>query len=161
MGNRVEYTEHLQSIIREYYPTTATKKLAVQIGICEKSLNDFAKRSGLKKSNEYFDSIINVTGARDGSGRFMKGHAPANKGKVMSQELREKCAHTWFQKGNDPHNTKYDGHESIDTEGYVYSRVRKGKYVLKHRHIYEQAHGPIPDGYCLSFKDGNKQIHCT
>lgn len=52
---------------------------------------------------------------------------------------------------------KYDGHERICAkDGYHYIRIARAKYVLKHRHIYEQHHGPIPDKMIVIFKDGNK-----
>jgi hypothetical protein len=52
---------------------------------------------------------------------------------------------------------KYDGHERICAkDGYVYIRIAKGKYVLKHRLVWEQHNGPIPKGHIIIFKDRNK-----
>jgi hypothetical protein len=31
------------------------------------------------------------------------------------------------------------------------------KMVLKHRYVWEQANGPIPDGHNIAFRDGNRQ----
>ena len=35
-------------------------------------------------------------------------------------------------------------------------RVKVGKYALKHRVVWEQNNGPVPDGMVVVFKDGNK-----
>lgn len=44
-------------------------------------------------------------------------------------------------------------------EGYVRVKVGRGKkgWKLKHRLIYEKYHGPIPEGYCVAFANGNKK----
>lgn len=47
-------------------------------------------------------------------------------------------------------------HERISKDGYVEIRIRKGKYVLKHRHVWEQANGKVPKGYIVVFKDRNQ-----
>lgn len=38
------------------------------------------------------------------TGRFEKGHMPANKGVKMPDEIREKIKHTFFPKGHKPKN---------------------------------------------------------
>ena len=62
-----------------------------------------------------------------------------------------------FKKGNEPFNTKYNGHERVSIDGYTEIRIKKGTYVLKHRYIWEQSHGQIPEGYILVFIDKNPQ----
>jgi hypothetical protein len=60
---------------------------------------------------------------------------------------------TEFKKGHKPHNTKYDGYES-KRDQYWYIRIN-GKFVLKHRYIWESVNGKIPEGMVLKFKDKN------
>jgi len=74
----------------------------------------------LKKSDEFRSmelqrqaDRLKVVGAKF---RYAKGREPENKGKPMSKELYDKCKATMFKKGNEPHNTCYDGHERISTE---------------------------------------------
>ena len=39
-----------------------------------------------------------------------------------------------------------------------YTRILKdGKWELKQRLMWQRAHGPIPDGYCILFLDGNRR----
>lgn len=94
------------------------------------------------------------------TGCFEKGAVPINKGK--------KCAHgkggrhpnarkSQFKKGGLPHNTNYLGHERVSKDGYVEISINEvnphtgfeRRYVLKHRWLWEQAYGLIPEGMAL------------
>lgn len=101
------------------------------------------------------------------TGHFQKGSEPVNKGKSCPEGTggrHPNARRTQFRKGNEPHNTRYLGHERVSREGYIevsvdqpnphtgYSR----RYVLKHRWLWEQANGPLPKGYCLKCMDGDK-----
>jgi len=114
---------------------------------------------GLKKTEAYMKEELARQGARlrvVGVGtRYHKGNVPANKGKQMPVHVYEKCKWTMFKKGQVPHNTRYDGHERVTKDGYVELRLREGVYVLKHRHVWEQAYGAIPKGHLVVFKDRN------
>ncbi len=91
-------------------------------------------------------------------GRFEKGGPSWNKGKKIGNNPGS--ARTQFKKGALPHNTKYAGHERVGTHGYVEISVdevnpRTGferRYVLKHRWLWEKAHGPVPEGMVLKCK---------
>lgn len=99
------------------------------------------------------------------TGRFVKGQAPQNKGKAMPPETRAKASRSWFQKGNRPHTTRHLGHERVSKEGYVEVSVAETnpytgferRYVLKHRHLWERANGPVPEGHALKCLDGNRR----
>lgn len=100
------------------------------------------------------------------SGRFEDGSTPANKGKPRPYNAN--CARTQFKKGNLPHNTKYEGHENVTKDGYVEISVKETnphtgfhrRYVHKHRWLWEQKNGPVPDDMVLKCLDGNKQNTC-
>lgn len=92
------------------------------------------------------------------TGRFEKGIVPANKGKKMPFNANR--ARTEFKKGQQPPNAKYAGHERVNTDGYVEISVDETnphtgferRYVHKHRRLWEQAHGPVPEGMALKCK---------
>ncbi|MFD2646388.1 HNH endonuclease signature motif containing protein [Devosia albogilva] len=71
---------------------------------------------------------------------------------------------TQFRKGQEPHNTKYLGHERINKDGYVEISVAQTnphtgygrRYVHKHVHLWTQKNGPVPEGHALKCLDGNK-----
>ena len=114
-------------------------------------------------------------------GQFRRGRAPANKGKKWSEygtpEGHERSRATCFKKG-EVHDRpdgwlKPLGHERVDAkDGYVYVKVRDSRihgiqeqrpgnynsnYRLKHHVIYEQVHGPIPEGCNVVFADHDKR----
>lgn|GEM_PF-6284473 len=88
-----------------------------------------------------------------------KGDVPVNKGKGMSEELRAKCAHTWFKKGNrtGAANNNYVpiGYERVRGDGYTWIKVAEGTWREKHKIVFEQHFGSIPVGHLVVFKDGN------
>ncbi len=96
------------------------------------------------------------------TGCFAKGETPHNKGKPMP--YHPNSAATRFKKGNLPHNANFLGHERVSKDGYVEISVDEvnphtgyeRRYVLKHRHLWVQANGPIPEGHRLKCLDGDK-----
>lgn len=89
------------------------------------------------------------------TGRFPKGHEPANKGK------RGVCAagseKGWFKKGNMPKNHRPVGSERIAKDGYVEIKVGEpDKWKEKHKVVWESVNGKIPRGYMVIFKDNDK-----
>ena len=62
-----------------------------------------------------------------------------------------------YKKGQKSWNTRPDGYESVDTDGFVHIKTPGArKMTYKHRWVWEQAHGPIPAGHVLVFLDGDK-----
>lgn len=117
-------------------------------------------RAGVSLAN--LKALCTRRGWRTGrDGRYAKGAVPANKGKKMPYNANS--ARTQFKKGNLPHNTKYAGHERISRDGYVEISINETnphtgyerRYVLKHRWLWEQKHGPVPEGMALKCK-GNR-----
>ncbi|MEP3688140.1 MAG: HNH endonuclease signature motif containing protein [Sulfitobacter dubius] len=110
-----------------------------------------------------FNSLCKRKGWMTGrTGNFTKGQTPYNKGKRMP--FNANSAKHRFKKGNLPHNTKHLGHERLSKEGYVEISVDEPnphtgferRYVLKHRHLWEKKHGPVPEDHVLKSINGNK-----
>lgn len=102
------------------------------------------------------------------TGRFEKGVVPVNKGMTCPEGVggrHPNAQRTQFKKGNQPHNTKFLGHERVSKDGYVEISVAETnphtgferRHVLKHKHLWEQLHGPVPEGKFLKCLDGNRQ----
>lgn len=92
-------------------------------------------------------------------GYFKKGHPSWNKGK--HPETRGRMAETQFKPGNIPHNYKPVGSERITCDGYVEVKIADpNKWRLKHRVVWEEHNGPVPRGYSIIFKDGDR-TNCT
>lgn len=115
-----------------------------------------------------FNSLCKRKGWLTGrTGCFAKGRTPENKGKKCAPGTggrHPNARKSQFRKGNQPHNTKYLGHERVSQDGYVEVSIAEEnphtgferRYVLKHRHLWEQANGPIPEGHFLKCLDGDK-----
>lgn len=118
-------------------------------------------RSDISLDN--FKSLCTRQGWRTGrTGHFAKGGRPHNLGKQMPYNANS--ARTQFKKGGLPHNAKSLGHERVSKDGYVEISVAETnphtgygrRYVLKHRHLWEQRNGPVPEGHVLKAIDGNR-----
>ena len=71
------------------------------------------------------------------TGRFEKGHIPANKGTKGTMKANK----TSFQKGHTPKNHKEVGSERVSVDGYTEIKVAEpNKWRLKHRVMYEKYH---------------------
>lgn len=98
--------------------------------------------------------------------RFKSGHVPKNKGKwqaeFMSQEAIERSKATRFKRGDVPKNQLPVGSVVKSKDGYLLikkqmSGSQRERWQFLHRTIWEEHHGPIPEGYAVEFKDGNKE----
>ena len=105
------------------------------------------------------------------TGRFEKGQEPANKGRPwaewMSAEGAQASRRTQFKAGQ-VHGyaairEQPIGAERVDEDGYVWVKVADGlqerpncNFRPKHHVVYEQHHGPIPEGHNVVFADRDK-----
>lgn len=145
-----EQIEYIRKIAKGKYAAEITK-------LFNKRFNLSLKVSQIQacKANH------NITSGVDS--RFKKGNIPVNKGKKgsMSPEQYEKCKATMFKKGQVPKNHKPVGSERIDKYGYILIKVAEpNKWKAKHRILWEQVNGPIPEKHRLVFADGNRQNIC-
>ena len=87
------------------------------------------------------------------TGRFEKGHVPVNKGKKFPGTGNR----TTFSKGNVPANKMNVGEDIITTDGYVKTKIAEPNlWEYKHKLIWAEAHGPIPEKHSVIFADGDK-----
>lgn len=112
---------------------------------------------------ENLKSLCTRRGWKTGrTGCFVKGQVSHNAGKKGFHAPGSEKG--WFRKGQEPHNTRHLGHERLTKDGYVEISVAETnphtgyprRYVQKHRWLWEQAHGPVPEGMRLKCLDGDK-----
>lgn len=153
------WTEDEYKIMYEMFADNYTDTICKILNRSYRSVCSQATLMGLKKSESFRKADLKNQAERlrvvGSKYRFKKGHTPTNKGQKMPQDIYDKVKKTMFKKGTLPPNTKYDGHERIGADGYVMVRTQQGKYELKHRLMWETAHGPVPRGYIVVFKDHN------
>ena len=159
------WTQRQISYLKKHYADTPLDVLIEKTKHCQESIYNKAAALGLKKSHEFKSEFGRRVAASPKSQacRFGKGHEPFNKGKrdyeFRSKEAIERCAATQFKKGSRPHNTRpvgYECYRRVGKTGYVYIKVSDdAKMVMKHRWVWEQAHGEIPEGCNIVFRDGD------
>ena len=121
----------------------------------------FNRHFGTTYSQKQITTALKNRGINSGrTGHFPKGSKPWNAGKKGYMGRNK----TSFKAGREPHNTKWLGYERISKDGYIeisvaetnphtgYERRFKPKHVV----IWEQRNGPVPDGCCVIFRDGDK-----
>ncbi|HZJ80491.1 MAG TPA: HNH endonuclease signature motif containing protein [Dysgonamonadaceae bacterium] len=152
------FTKAQEDFVRSQYLTKPIKTMAAELGIHPGRIIRFLKREGL-------EIPLEIRKKRRSISQFKKGHKTFNKGMKqsdwMSPEDLKKVKKHWYKKGNVPHNVHAEGDGAIsirkDNRGIPikHIRVSLGIWEPLHRYNYEKKHGPIPEGYMLSFKDGN------
>lgn len=143
-----KYTEAEREFFGKFVPGHSHKEIQ----------QEFVKRFGWNIAISQVKAYIKNHKLNTGrTGRFEKGHVPKNKGKKMSPEIYEKCKGTMFKKGNIPPNHRPVGSERTTKDGYIEIKIREpNKWMLKHRYLWEQVHGKIPDKHILIFRDNDK-----
>jgi hypothetical protein len=147
-----EYSDEQIAFLAKSYKAMDIKTLA----------RSFNEKFGTNKKPDTLKAAMGNHGIRAGrTGHFKKGHSPWNTGTkgVMKPNSGN------FPKGNTPPNRKPIGSERIDSkDGYIYIKVAETdpytgfptRYKQKHVWLWEKRNGPVPDGMCVVFKDGDK-----
>ena len=160
-GLKRPLSEEEQNFIHNHIHTHSTKWIAEKLKRSNVTIHKEAHRLGYAK----------LMKEKSEKSRYKKGRTPENKGVKMSDEIYEKCKHTFFQKGNLPHNTLPDYSEVVRDRKktpYIYIKIPgKRKMIPKHRYLWEEAYGVIPKGFNIIFKNGNtldcrlKNLECV
>lgn len=148
------------------YPNMETSELARMIGTSNQSVYTKASSLGLKKSPEFMASPLSGRLSRTNGEqtRFKKGIVPWNKGKKFDAGGRS--IETQFKKGDRSGRARqlYQpiGSERISKDGYIQRKVNddlpmQQRWRFVHLIEWEAINGPIPAGFAICFKDGNRQ----
>ncbi len=147
--------------LRDRYPFVKASLIAAVLGVTADQVYGKATQLGLEKSPEFFAGPDSgrTKGDRGVSQRFPKGSVPWNKG---MKGLQTGGKATQFKPGQKPNNWLPVGSYRFSKEGYPQPKVTDTgdppRYWLAvHIILWTEVHGPVPDGYALKFKDGNKQ----
>jgi len=161
-----EWTDDAIDTLERLYADTQTAVIAGILGFPMAAVYQKARRLGLRKSAEFSASAASGRfRMKENSGRetrFEPGRQPLNKGVNFKSGWRS--GETRFQKGNRSGVavTRYRpiGSERISKNGYLERKInddlpRHKRWKLLHLIIYEEAHGKLPEGQIVTFKDGN------
>jgi len=146
------------ALLRRTYADTSAPAIRVQLpGHSVASIYNRARTLGLSKSAAFLASPASgrTDGRRGVGSRFQPGNTPWTKGRphrpgggsVLHQ----------FRKGHMPHNHVPVGTWRQTTKGRQWREkvAEPGVWRFVHRMVWEAAHGPVPRGSVLAFRDGN------
>lgn len=169
---RHAWTKDQLALLRRQYPCCYTQKIAKALHLELDQVYRKAHQLGLRKSAAFRRMRLADEGRRlrrvGAAHRFQKGIVPANKGLRRPGWYSGRMRETQFKKGQFPVNKDPDfyvlGALRINTDGYIDMRVSfehgaKGWRGL-HLILWEDAHGPMPKGHCLRFRDGDRLNVC-
>lgn len=145
-----KYTPEMIEYLKVHAKGTTNEKLSELM----------TERFGIKFEPKHIKMIKGNRHISSGlTGRFEKGHVPANKGKHPPTVGR--MAETQFQKGHRAQNAVQIGTIKLRENGYLWIKWQEfhgnKNWMQLHKYIYELAYGEVPKGYMVTFKDGNKE----
>lgn len=144
----------------------STREIADARGMSKTTIAAIAKDLGLRKTRDWIAERARLRSSDPNHGgratRFQKGRTPFQKGKKieewMSPEGIANSVKGRFKKGRPSQNIRPVGSERVNIDGYIEIKIAEpSKWRQKQRVVWEAEHGPVPDGYIVSFIDGNKQ----
>ena len=143
-------TKEEQDFFREFVPGHSWKEIQAE----------FYKRFNKHITLNQVKGYLTRNGLKTGTGgRFKKGQAAHNKG--IKGWYAQGMERNWFQGGHVPWNYKPVGSERINVDGYIEIKVKDpNKWNLKHRLIWEEHNGEIPQGKLVIFRDNNP-LNCN
>lgn len=144
--------------LKKMYSDTDNNILVAYFGRTKESIYNKAHTLGIKKSEEFIANAklvwsehVRKVGINH---RFKKGMNTWNKGLKGYMSANK----TSFKKGQIPKCSKPVGTETEDKDGYIKVKIQEPNiWELKHRLIWKERFGSIPDNHAVIFIDGNKK----
>lgn len=151
-------------MLQAYYANIPAKDIASRMRTTLTVVYRRARLSRLHKSeffrNSPWASLLRQDQRVGVPYRYPKGHVPANKGLRRPGYAVGRMRETQFKKGDSPRNALplwsfrwVDGYMMLKTGKAHKQPNTRWEYV--HKLVWEQAHGPIPAGYRIWWKDGD------
>lgn len=170
---RRRWTDAELELLRSRYPNESTAAIAADLGREVGCVYQKATQMGIAKSASYFATpaagrIRPKNGSHPNSVKhqFQKGQMPLNKGLRRPGWAPGRMAETQFKKGRAAHessNYKPIGTERINADGYLDRKITDDaslfparRWVGVHRLVWEEANGPIPEGFVVVFRPGRQ-----
>jgi len=150
--------------LKKHYSDTPTWKLAEQMNRSKCAIFGQAYKLALKKSEAFLNSPFSgrlPAGFKGGvKTQFKPGHIPHNKGKEGWQAGGNSIK-TRFKKEHRPQNWHPIGSHRFSKDDYLQIKVTDTGYPPRdwkcvHVILWEQHHGPVPEGFIVIFRNKNK-----
>jgi hypothetical protein len=148
----IKYTNEQAQFLRDNYPGRSAVELTAM----------FNDRFETDKTTGQVGSFVKNRGIVSGlTCRFEKGHKPWNTGTKGLTGANV----TSFKNGHVPANQKpLHAERTCSKDGYILIKIGEQdphtgfptRHKHKHVHIWEQTHGPVPEGMIVAFRDSDK-----
>lgn len=156
------WTADADALLRELYPDHRTADIAERLGKPTDVVYRRAYTLGLRKSEAFMASEQSgrLRAETGKATRFQPGQTSWNKGK--SYDAGGRSVQTRFQPGHKPHTWQPVGTEVWSTDGYLKRKVAdddvpsRFNWRFVHVLVWEEHHGPVPDGHVVTFRDGDR-----
>lgn len=153
---QTRYPQGMYEYIRDNSWGVSSKEMAER---CNEKFGTNWTPTGMKQFRQRHGIKSGVTGW------YQKGHPPGTKGKTLEEICKydpEKLARVrsgQFKKNHIPHNHVPVGTVTV-VQGDKLIKVRETgeqweRWRYLSRVVWEEHNGPIPEGMCISFKDGD------
>lgn len=163
------WTEAERQIVRDYYPDTPAWMIAKALQRSDKAIYGMAKKLGLKKSPDWIDNPLSNTTRvdpdRGRASRFKRGHASWNAG-MKGWKAGGRSAETRFKRGElngrAAQLVEPVGSYRLDPSGILQRKIgtTTGPSHLRWRSVHElvwiEHNGPVPEGYVVVFRPGQR-----
>lgn len=142
------FTDEIRAFIEENYIGTGYKEMALLI------YNKFGRLYQPKQIRSYYKNHKLNSGLQ--GDLFQKGVRP--KSALKKGQWYPGCEKTWFKRGQKAPNHTPVGTERIRPHsGYVWVKIAEPKtWRMKQLIVWEKAHGPVPKGMMIYFRDGDR-----
>lgn len=167
-GKAKRWTADEVNILRARYRDEFTATIARDLGrqplaVCQKAI-----ALGLSKSRELLQAMGHIYSQHPKAiaARIKPGTVPPNKGLRRPGWAPGRMASTQFKKGcmsgAAQHNYVPIGSERLCKDGYLERKVTDDhpvparRWVAVHRIVWEAAHGPVPKGHAVVFRNDDK-----
>lgn len=157
------WTQWEVDYLMRHYATHTCKEISEWVHHPPRSVQSKAFNLGLRKDKAFMAECAKRS-------QFTKGHRPFNKNRrweeFMSEQSRCNSAKTQFKPGEvSPYSPTLRpvGYECVRTNKgrkYIWIKPEGRRMMPKHRWLWEKAHGAIPKGYNVQFKDGDT-LNCV
>lgn len=155
---QTKYPKGMYEFIRDNSQGVSSTNMADMVN--ERFGTDFNK-SRMKEFRRKYGIKSGVTGW------FKKGATPYTKGKTLEEICKNdpvklaKIRATQFREGNRPVNELPVGSITVAGNGYKVRKIAMDgsqweRWEFIHRAVWVEHNGPIPEGYVLAFKDGDR-----
>ena len=160
---RRAWTPEEEDYLRLHYDNSTPEELEAHLKRSRPSIYQHAMSMGLKKSPEYFKTMVVGRFVKDGrhlGKRFAPGFTPWNKGRKGWVAPGSEA--TQFKPGGKPSQTLPVGSYRVTKDGTLQRKIGEEpggpskRWRSVHELVWVEANGPVPQGHIVVFRRGCK-----